>query len=48
MTAMLAALKLLQGLNIVGADIVGRSAFDPSERTALAALLVRELLLLWS
>lgn len=49
-TAMLAALKLLQGLNIVGADIVEVCPpFDPSERTAaLAALLVRELLLLWS
>ncbi|MGI6128538.1 MAG: agmatinase [bacterium] len=47
---MLAAFKLLAGLNIVGADIVEVCPpFDPSERTAaLAALLVRELLLLWS
>lgn len=47
---MLAALQLLQGLNIVGADIVEVCPpFDPSERTAaLAALLVRELLLLWN
>jgi agmatinase len=45
---LLAALKLLQGHNIVGVDIVEACPpFDPSERTAvLAALLVRELLLL--
>lgn len=49
-TAMLAALELLQGLNIVGADIVEVCPpFDPSECTAaLAALLVRELLLRWN
>ena len=46
---MLQAIQLLQGLNIVGADIVEVCPpFDQSERTAvLAALLVRELLLLW-
>ncbi|NMA54621.1 MAG: agmatinase [Firmicutes bacterium] len=48
-STMLAALKLLRGLNIIGVDIVEVCPpFDPSERTAvLAAWLVRELLLLW-
>ena len=47
---MLQALNLLKGLDIVGADIVEVCPpFDQSERTAaLAALLVRELLLYWS
>ncbi|MGI6603862.1 MAG: agmatinase [Firmicutes bacterium] len=46
----LAALSLLRGLNLVGLDIVEVCPpFDPSESTAaLAALLVRELLLLWA
>lgn len=46
----LAALGLLKGLRVVGIDIVEACPpFDPSERTAaLAALLVRELLLHWA
>jgi len=46
----LAALSLLKGLHLVGVDIVEACPpFDPSERTAaLAALLVRELLLFWA
>lgn len=46
----LAALSLLKGVQIVGIDIVEACPpFDPSERTAaLAALIVRELLLHWA
>ncbi|MDI3538118.1 MAG: agmatinase [Bacillota bacterium] len=46
----LAALGLLKGLRVVGIDIVEACPpFDPSERTAaLAALLVRELVLHWA